>query len=251
MKVPRTRKSKKTSVNKAVKTYVQHAIKVKRNSKCYMMDQSTATSSLNFPSGALRYNEEIGRIPKYDVVSVATQAGSLSQARVSNRIRLESVKITIGMVNLAVAFSLGVRVLLFRNDNANEVYNTAGTNLAMDQFGLPQSFSADYHQGQMQRFNKNLIKSKKDLLIDKVFWVNPDLGNNASLHVVPFRNVVVINKRINREIVYEGRPDVANSRDYKGPRYFLVWHIITPSASGDESGIDIDVQVDQKYTEDA
>lgn len=237
--------NKKTALTRTVKSVVNQTLDRKRCVKVFTMHQTTG--DLNNPNNAHRWNEDIGRIPKYDPLIVSGQAGNLSQARISNKIRLEKIRMTFGFLNTG-SYNNCVRIILFRNTNDNEIYNTNGSNLCMGNYGQPISFSTDLVIGQMQSFNYNLVKHKSDLIFDKTYQIPYD--HAPSTYTIMNRRVFTITKTINRDMEYEARPDLANALDNKGPKYYLVWHILTLGTTN-VSPIEGDLFLDQCYSEDA
>lgn len=242
----RKTKSNKTALTKTVNQVVAKAIAHKRCEKMFSMTQSTG--DLNNPTNAHRWNEEVGRIPKYNPSELLLPTGNLSQARVSNKIRLEKLYLKFGFLNKS-AYNTCVRIYIFRNTNENEVYNTNGSNLNMSYNGAPISYSTDFVIGQMQSFNYNLVQRKSDLLFDKTYTIPTD--HSASTYTIPYRRVFTVKKSIKRDLIYENRSDTANALDNKGPKYYIVWTLMTQGPSDNTSLVEGDLFLDQCFSEDA
>lgn len=245
MKGKKYGKTKKTALTKAVKTVVKKELRAKRNDKIYSMIQTTG--DINYPTDPIRYNEEIGRIVKYDPTATTGRAGNLSQARVSNKIHMVKLKCHFGFINKG-SYNNCIRIYCFRNTNLNEPYNVTGSNLNQNVIGESVSYSTDLILGAMQSFNWSLVRNKSDLLFDKVYEIPYD--HAPTTYTIMNRRVFTITKRINKDFFYESKPDTASGQENKGPKYYLVWHILT---AGTANGclIEGDVMLDQCYTEDA
>lgn len=243
------KKARATALTKTVNQVVKKAIAHK---KCHKMWSSHQTNGdLNFPTNSHQYNQDIGRIGKYNPTILLDQGGNLSQARVSNKIFLDKIYIKFATWNKS-AYNLLYRVYIFKNSNENEVFNLTGANLCQSYNGQPVSYSTDYLIGQSLSFNYNLVEKRSDLIMDKTFELPYDQTGSSS-HVIPYRRHHVFKKSIKRYLEYEARSDNTggSNTDYKGSKYYIFWHIITPTATSNVSEIEVDVMLDQCYSEDA
>lgn len=180
-----------------------------------------------------QYLEDVIRdIPKYrnDPTATARQA-NLQYARLRDRIYLKGFKLQYNAMSHDVSHWITFRVIVFRNSAWDEPIDTGGTNWmrAVTDGGILAP-STDGRHLSIQKFNTNMCRSRKDILLDRQMQLKPFVTDNAS----------VMQKRsywipVNQLVEWEAKGDSASSDDLKFGRYWFLFMIGTNdgTASGE------------------
>lgn len=173
-------------------------------------------------------------IPKYSPTSVDIRTKNLELSRTDDLLYFKNIKLKITATNYGDKCAT-IRALLFRNDAWDEGPTATASNMFLDVNN--EDLIASTNSGILtnQRFNDNLIKSRRSLHMDKLIKVNARtqetaIWNTQSNTIVSFfqqgSNTIQGQKHVSRNIKIKDRvefeSDVANSGIKQGRYYFYL-----------------------------
>jgi len=176
------------------------------------------------------YDELVRDIPKYRNDALATnRQGNLHQSRTSDKIFVKGIMIRMTFINFSTVTNCQWRLMLFRNNGWEEGF-VPFSNLFKQYDGSnapPSVYSANLAR---QRFNHDLVRSKKDIFLDKYF-TSGIRGNQ--------NNLTVYNKYIPIDQVadWETKGDGTSAIELKNGRYQLVLCLARDQGSDVNLGI--------------
>lgn len=142
-----------------------------------------ATASLDTVVQPIVWYKDILTIPRFDATA-AGQAGSMANSRTSNRIYAKYLILKVGIMNTDADARAGIRCFMWRGSSVNEQlvgtpatsgvpYYASVANLMTDLNGNETGASKNIITAWTERFNMNLVRRRKDFLLDKFREVTP------------------------------------------------------------------------------
>jgi len=168
----------------------------------------------------------ISDIPKYrnDPTASSKQA-NLTQVRTSDKIMLRGFKVVLG-VNNKSTFATHVRFMMIRAATLQELPSSNGDNWIKTLDGTPAAVATEMQVALTERFNYDLVRTRKDIIFDRRFIV----GSTATLDGTAQKRLSFF-VPLNHICVFESKGDTASADDLKTGKYTLmVW-----AANHDES----------------
>lgn len=191
--------------------------------KSTFADTASVNAGYHYDSGI------VAQIPRYYPQATPTDREvNLQQARLRDKIFLKGMFFRISLRNESVAKYAFLRMIILRNASHQELPSGTATNWFKDDNGNDQSpiYTADTLP--IQRFNSDLIRTRKDLFYDRYFKLAPFTADGSPLSHRAFKIWIPVHQ----VCVWESTPaDSGESDNLKTGNY----HVLLVGATSDGS----------------
>lgn len=197
-----------------------------------------ATATLDTVVQPIVWYKDLLTIPRFDAAG-AGQSGSMANSRTSNRIYAKYLVLKVGIRNTDADARAGIRCFMWRGSSVNEQlvgtvatsgvpYYSSVANLMTDLNGNETGASKNIITAWTERFNMNLVRRRKDFLLDKFREVTP--ATSEKLGIIK-RFVYKI--PLNMIIQYENVQAPTEANDPKGGNLNILFSYSNEAATSE------------------